>query len=59
MHDTWLLPRELHRQNTLLLAWMYPGDRRDEDLPDPRDDPRNNGLVQVVGGLTAANIGQP
>lgn len=45
-----VLPRELHRQNTLLLAWTYPGDRRDEDLPDPRDDPRNNGLVQVAGG---------
>jgi len=47
--DFMVLLRELHRQNTLLLAWTYPGDRRDEDLPDPRDDPRNNGLVQGHG----------
>ena len=47
--DFMLMMRELHRQNALLLAWIFPGDRLMDEgyLPDPREDPRNNGLVQV------------
>ena len=53
-----LSARELQRQNALLLAWIFPGDQLDDERLDPREDPRNNGLVQVGTGTVQLQEGE-